>query len=234
MKTAPFYVIGNWKSNKTIEEAVIWVQDFTSYWKKQPYNPQLVKVILCAGYTHLTTFASLIQLSNLPLELGAQDVSPYPSGTYTGAISAVMLKGLVRYVLIGHSERRKHFRETEEELHNKVEQAKAQQIKPIYCVQNDKIPIPESVSLVGYEPSWAISGGDPYATKPETPENANNVADSIKRTTKQTLRLIYGGSTTPENVVSYRNQQNIDGVLPGGTSLKADTFYNLILNASSV
>ena len=234
MKKNPFLVVGNWKSNKTVDEAVIWMQDFCTRWKKQPYDPEKVKVILCAGFTHLTTLASLIQLSKLPLELGAQDVSPYPHGTYTGAISAAMLHNLIHFSLIGHSERRNHFGETEEILFQKIDQAKKHHIEPIYCVQNENMPIPESVTLVGYEPSWAISHGDPYATKPETPENANQVAGLIKKTTERPLKVIYGGSTTPENVVLYKNQPYIDGVIPGGASLKPDTFYNLILNASSV
>ena len=228
MRSTPFYIIGNWKSNKTVGEAVIWMQDFATLWKSQPYDAQKVKVILCASFSHLTTLASLIQLNNLPLELGAQNISPFPVGAYTGEVSAAMLKDLVRYTLVGHSERRKHFHEGQEDLPQKIKEAKSVGLTSIYCIQNETDDIPADLSFVAYEPVWAIGTG-----KPETAEAANSVAASIKQEYPK-LTIIYGGSVTPENVAEYAKMEEIGGVLPGGASLKPDTFYNLILNANSV
>lgn len=231
MTPTPFFIVGNWKSNKTIAEAILWMQDFAALWKKQPISSERIKIILCPAFIHLAQLASLIELQRLPLALGAQDVSPYTNGTYTGGTSAEMLQGLVSYVLVGHSERRQHFHEQDEELAKKVERLRQFGIKPIYCVQKPDQDIPQGCTLVAYEPVWAISRGDPYATKPESAENANQVASIYKQKYGNHLKILYGGSTNPDNVADYLKQKNLDGILPGGASLKPDIFYDLIRNA---
>ncbi len=232
MPSTPFVIVGNWKSNKTIDEAIHWFQDFSVLWTKQPIVTEQIKIILCPAFIHLTQLTSFIDSHHLPIALGAQDVSPYESGTYTGGISAEMLKRLVSYSLVGHSERRQHFHEQEAELIKKVERLRKAGIEPIYCVQKPDQEIPQGCNLVAYEPVWAISRGDPYATKPESAENANQIASQLKQKYGTNLKIIYGGSTNPDNVASYVKQEFLDGILPGGASLKADTFYHLIRNAS--
>lgn len=232
MRNSPFMIIGNWKSNKTVVEALSWFEEFNSLWKKEPFDTTKTQVILCPAYIHLKNAADLIKSYELPVELGAQDLSAYPNGTYTGEVSAEMVGDLVKFSIIGHSERRKFLHETEGELALKIKEAISAQISPIYCIQDKSMLIPEDCQIVAYEPVWAISHGDPYQTKPETPENADFAAGEIKKSCNHAVQVIYGGSTTPENVASYVTKPNIDGVLPGGASLKADVFYRLIQNAS--
>lgn len=228
MPTAPFYVIGNWKSNKTIDEVVIWARDFETLYKKQPFSPAKVKVVVGVPFPLLTTLKSLVMLKRLPFELAAQNVSSYPAGAYTGEICAEMIKDMVSFSLVGHSERRKYFKETDEDLVHKVEQARLAGIEPVYCVQDEAMAVPEQVKFVGYEPVWAIGTG-----KAETAENANQVAGNIKKRLNRAVTVIYGGSVTADNVNTYVKMEHIGGVLPGGASLKPDTFYNLILNAAT-
>jgi triosephosphate isomerase len=176
----------------------------------------------------------MLELSRIPMLLGAQDISPFSSGTYTGAVSGHMIKDLVSYVLVGHSERRNNFGEREPELLEKMIKLKEVNLEPIYCVQDEKTRVPDTCHLVGFEPPWAISSGDPTKGHPDSPEHASEVIAIIKKSSTQAISVFYGGSTTSENVAGYANQLAIDGVIPGGASLKAETFYNLIKNASTV
>lgn len=223
-----FYIVGNWKSHKTLEEAVIWWQDFTTLWKKQPIATDKVKIVLCPAILHLTTLSSLISLNQIPLDLGAQDISAYPQGAYTGQTSAEVLKDLVAYSLIGHSERRKYCKEESDELEKKAAMCKASGIEPIFCVQEPDAKVPNTCSIAAYEPVWAIGTGTP-----ETPENANQVAGAFLKTHPHIKKVLYGGSVTDKNVADYRAQTHIGGVLPGGASLSAQTFHSLIYHATN-
>jgi len=223
VRTTPFFIIGNWKSNKTVESAVQWFQDMQTLWRKEPLDMTGVTVILCPSLLHLTTLTSLVKLFKLPLQFGAQDISANLSGAYTGDVSAEMLAPLVEYTLVGHSERRKYHAENETELQKKVDQAAKAGIEPVYCVQDAKMTIPDNCKIAAYEPVWAIGTG-----KAETAENAGQVAGQLKARHPQITTIIYGGSVTHENVVSYVQTTSLDGVLPGGASLEAQKFYELI------
>ncbi len=187
---------------------------------------EYVTVVVCIPFTILSIFRYHIQQLKLPIQLGAQDVSPYPDGAYTGAVSARQLKELCDWVIIGHSERRKYFRETDIVLAQKVDQAKDAGLKIIYCVPDENVIVPQGVDVIAYEPIWAIGTG-----KTDTPENASTVIETIKKKTGVTS-VIYGGSVTPENVASFVTQPAIDGVLSGGASLDPEKFYRLIESAS--
>lgn len=202
-------VVGNWKSNKTVGEAQEWLAKFKNANKN---------VILCVPYT-------LLPIMKGPFMLGAQDVSPFGDGAYTGEISARQIKEFADWVIIGHSERRKNFNETDEMLAKKAEQAKLAGLKIIYCVSDDTSPVPAGVDVVAYESVWAIGTG-----RSDTPENANTVIATIKAKS-QISTVIYGGSVTAENVASFIKQPAIDGVLPGGASLDPEKFSALIQNA---
>lgn len=215
-------IAGNWKSNKTTADALRWLQAYKNHIGSVP---SYITVILCVPFTLLYTVKEKIQEYSLPLVLGAQNVSPFPDGAQTGEESARMVRDLADWVIIGHSERRKNFGETDEILAKKVEQAKSAGLKIIYCVPNDSTGIPNGVDVVAYEPVWAIGTG-----KTDTPENANSVITNIKAKS-QVPTVLYGGSVTPVNVASFITRPSIDGVLPGGASLDPETFAALIGNA---
>ncbi|MGH7203545.1 MAG: triose-phosphate isomerase family protein, partial [Candidatus Levyibacteriota bacterium] len=158
--------------------------------------------------------------------IGAQDISPFASGAYTGEVNANQIKEFAQYAIIGHSERRKYFREDDEMLIKKVRMALAEGIIPIFCVASADTFIPEGVELVAYEPLFAIGSG-----KADTPEDAEEIARAIKEKNADVKTVIYGGSVNPENVHSFTSMPSVDGVLPGGASLDTQKFTQLITNA---
>ncbi len=217
------FIAGNWKSKKTTEEARVWHDAFASLMKG--VSIEGATVVVCPPYTALPGLHWLLKTSGLSVALGAQDVSGFGEGAYTGEVTAAMVKEVADWVLIGHSERRKYFGETDEQLQKKVEQANAAGVKVIYCVQDDTTIVPSGVDVVAYEPVWAIGTG-----KTDSPENANAVVTSIKSKTG-VATVLYGGSVVAENVASFVSQSAIDGVLPGGASLDPQKFASLITNA---
>ncbi len=218
-------IVGNWKSNKTILEARKWLQEWNVQFPISNIQWKNATVVLCVPYTLLYPLKQEIDQLKLPINLGAQDVSPFPDGAYTGEVSARQIKELADWVIIGHSERRKYFRETDEVLAQKVDQAKSAGLHIIYCVGDKETTTPPGVDAAAYEPVWAIGTG-----KSDTPENAGEVIREIKVKTN-IAEVIYGGSVTQENVASFVSQESIDGVLPGGASLDPEKFANLIKNA---
>jgi triosephosphate isomerase len=209
------FIAGNWKSNKTAQEANAWIDTFSM---ESANNT----VVLCAPYTLLGVLQYRIKEKKLPLFLAAQNVSAFPEGAYTGEVTARQVKEFADWVVIGHSERRKYFGETDEILATKTKLAHEAGLKVIYCVQDDTTVVPDGVEVVAYEPVWAIGTG-----KTDSPENANSVIKAIKEKTHTPI-CIYGGSVTPENVKSFVETEYIDGVLPGGASLDPQKFQNLI------
>lgn len=219
-------IAGNWKSNKTTVEAKEWLADFKIQALK--ITEEQVTIILFVPFTLLYPLKEAIAADHLPILLGAENVSPFPEGAETGEESASMVKDLADWVIIGHSERRKNFGETDDMLAKKVAEAKKAGLKIIYCVPDANTVVPEGVDVVGYEPVWAIGTG-----KTDSPENANSVTRAIKAKT-HVQTVIYGGSVTPANVASFVKEEYIDGVLPGGASLQAESFAGLIFAATQV
>jgi triosephosphate isomerase (TIM) len=211
------YVIGNWKSNKTVEEARKWLNNFSKLYR--PHDN--TQVILCVSYIHVPL------MRGVPFSLGVQDISPFDQGAYTGEIAVSQLDGLVEYCLVGHSERRKYFNEDDKLLEAKIKQAKESGIEPIFCVQSADISIPSQVEIVAYEPVDAIGTG-----KPADPVECCNIIKKIKRERSNVKTGIYGGSVNSENIATFFSQSDIDGVLPGGASLDAEEFAKIIENAS--
>jgi len=217
------YVIGNWKSNNTVKDALIWLEKFA-----QLYIPtDTVKTILAPGYMHIPVLANKIQELKLRLELAGQDLSPFDKGAHTGEICASQLAEYAKYSLVGHSERRSQIGETDTVLAKKVHLAKTNGIEPIFCVQSINTPIPDEVSIVAYEPVEAIGSGHA-----DSPSHANDTLGQIKKQHPFLKIGIYGGSVKPDNAASLTNQPHIDGVLPGGASLKPDLFAEIIKNVS--
>lgn len=218
------FIIGNWKSNKTVPETIAWLR-FMKEHKAELEQLEQKDIIICASYTLLYTLHSFIKEYALPIKIGAQDISPFDAGAYTGEVHGAQIKEFADYVIIGHSERRKYFHEDDDLLAKKVTMAKKYELNTIYCVPDDKTSIPDGVPVVAYEPVFAIGSGTP-----DTPENAEAVITSIKRQ-HDLQNIIYGGSVTGENVASFTNQQSISGVLPGGASLDPQAFLSIIQHA---
>jgi triosephosphate isomerase len=212
------YIIANWKSNKLLEETHSWVE---SVGPKLEHREDVV-VIVCPPSLYLGDVAKAAQVHGGLLKVGSQNVSPFSFGSYTGEETAGMIKQFGEYSIIGHSERRKNFGETDEILIEKVKQALEAEVKPVFCVQDEHTPIPEGVEVVAYEPVFAIGTGTP-----DTPDNANSVCGKIKEA-HQNVVVLYGGSVTSENAKQFLEQEHISGLLIGKASLDAEEFIKIV------
>ncbi|NLY30533.1 MAG: triose-phosphate isomerase [Firmicutes bacterium] len=242
-------IAGNWKMNKTPEEAAALCRELL------PLLGELTdrEVVLCPPFTALTAVKEVIEGTDVAL--GAQNVFYEDSGAYTGEVSPPMLKALgVKYVIIGHSERREYFGEADEMVNRKVKAAIAHGLLPILCVGETleqresgitetlvKSQIKKAFSdvsaddalkvVVAYEPIWAIGTG-----KTATSEEANRVIGLIRATlgeiyggsTAEAIRIQYGGSVKPENIAELMQEPEIDGALVGGASLEAESFARIV------
>lgn len=215
------FFIANWKSHKTLSET----KDFLQTVAPLLSENERQTIILCPPFPLLSFCHHYIQEQHLPIALGAQDISQFGEGAYTGEVNGKCLRDFVSYVIIGHSERRNYFHETQGILMQKVQQALAANITPIYCVSSEKQPIPKNVTIVAYEPLDAIGTG-----KPENPEIVEQITRSIQEKNEVSY-ILYGGSVTPDDVSNYTRLSSINGVLVGGASLDAITFAQLVQHA---
>ncbi|TSC63668.1 MAG: triosephosphate isomerase (TIM) [Microgenomates group bacterium Gr01-1014_93] len=216
------WIIANWKDNKTIAEALDWISQVGPKLEKR----ENIKVVVCPTFTAIEEVKKAVMVGNFPIMVGAQDLSPYPEGAFTGEEAAGILKQFVDLAIIGHSERRQKFNETDEIIAQKVKQALNHQIIPLVCVQNGETLVPEGVKLIAYEPIFAIS-----TDNPDSPENAEKVAETFKQKYGDELEVLYGGSVTSENIGGFLNRGNLNGVLVGGASLGAEEFLKIIYAA---
>jgi triosephosphate isomerase (TIM) len=240
---------GNWKMNKTPSESVVLAQAI----RDAVAEVASVDRVICPPYVALSAVHGAIQGSSIAL--GAQNMHWADSGAYTGEISAPMLKGLADYVIIGHSERRQYFAETDEIVNKKLHAALTHGIIPIVCVgetlaQNEARETHAVVGLqvqaalegvdgsqlqqviIAYEPIWAIGTG-----RAATAQQAQTTCGETVRGTlaalygdaiAQTVRILYGGSTNAKNIGEIMQQPDIDGALIGGASLKADDYSAMV------
>ncbi len=245
-------IAGNWKMNKTVAEALDLVQDLV----REVQQVKEVDVVICPAFTALGEVSKKVIDTNI--RLGAQNMSEQAAGAYTGEIAAEMLKEfLVRYVILGHSERRQYQEETDSLISKKALAAHAASIKPIVCVgetleqrdsgvTNDVVGSQVKGSLAGltssqmletiiaYEPVWAIGTG-----KTASSEQAQEVHHFIRGVLSdlhgdevaRQVRIQYGGSVKPGNARELMSQPDIDGALVGGASLDAKSFSEIILNS---
>ena len=239
-------IAGNWKMNKTAVEAEALINELKPLVAKS--KPE---VVICVPYTDLWVAKEAIKGSKI--KLGAENVAWADSGAFTGEISAEMLKEIgVEYVIIGHSERRQYFGETDESVNMRLHQALKNDLKPIVCVGETllereknktkkvlKKQILEGLKgvtdftnvVIAYEPVWAIGTG-----KTATAEDANKTIGFIRSLVKKTwgaevaksLRIQYGGSMKPSNAKELMAMRHIDGGLIGGASLKAQDFASIV------
>lgn len=218
------FFIANWKSNKTGKEAKEWLHEFTVH-SSQFTDSKENTIILCPQFPLLSLCHEFITRHELSLAIGAQDISPFIEGAYTGAVAGKLIREFASYVIIGHSEARKYFHQTQEELSQKVAMALSVGLTPIYCVSEKTEKIPTGVTVVAYEPLAAIGSG-----RPDNPEDVEAVAGFIKEK-NDVLYVLYGGSVTPESVTQYTSLASIQGVLVGGASLSANKFASIIQHA---
>lgn len=241
-------IAGNWKMNNTTDEAIKLVEEI-----KAGMGETEVRVIVCCPFTILGEMKKALEGSNI--KLGAQNIHWEDNGAYTGEISADMLKEQgVEYVIIGHSERRQYFNETDDTVNKKVLKALKEGLFPILCVgetleerETNKTydvvkeqilkgleniePTAMKDVVVAYEPIWAIGTG-----KTATPEEANSVIAYIRNVIKdkygeeisEIVPIQYGGSVKAANATEIMNQTDIDGALVGGASLKAEEFLGIV------
>ena len=240
-------IAGNWKMNKTVSESV----EFIEKLKKEELDKE-VECVVCAPFISLERLS--VASKNTAIKLGAQNVSQYDNGAYTGEISTSMLKDLnMEYVILGHSERRQYFLETNEVINQKVQKVLSSKMTPILCVgetleeresgkMNDVIAIQIKEGLanlsfeqakgvvVAYEPIWAIGTG-----KTATSDQANEMAMFIRKQLRklfqdvaEDISILYGGSVKPNNIKEIMVQSDIDGALVGGAALKVDSFAELV------
>ena len=244
-------IAGNWKMNMLPNEAM----EFITRLSECTYEAKS-EIVLCVPYTDL--FYSLLTAQNTKIKIGAQNMHWEETGAYTGEVSGKMLKVInVEYVIIGHSERRQYFAETDETVNKKVKSAFKYNLKPIVCVgetleqkeegkTNEVITNQTKLALEGlsteqvknviiaYEPIWAIGTG-----KTATSEDANNSIKEIRNEIKNiygeevanVVSILYGGSVKASNAKELFETSDIDGALVGGASLKVEEFKNIIMSA---
>lgn len=218
------WIIANWKSNKNIAEALQWVETVGPELPKR----ENLKVAVCPTFVCLEEVKKTILVGGYPLIVGSQDLSPFDDGEYTGEETARILQDIVDLSILGHSERRQNFGETNGMVEEKVNQAREYNIEPLVCVQNEGTPVPGGVKLVVYEPVFAIGTGNP-----DTPDNANNVASTLKAR-YDAVEILYGGSVTSENAGAFLKQDNISGLLIGRASLEAEEFIKIVKAAQKL
>lgn len=230
------FIVANWKSNKTSSEALAWLQELAT----QIYNNQNQEIIVCPSFTLLPAMRTFIKENNLPIKLGVQDLSPFAEGAYTGAIAPKQAKEFVTHAIIGHSERRRLFHETNEDVIAKVKQAIAHEITPILCISDmaqldhylsqDQTLIENADNIIFvYEPPSAISGGGAFHA--ESADVANQNAGEVSKKIGKKVSTLYGGSVNPQNKEELFSKENIEGGLIGQASLDPKSFMQLISNS---
>ena len=240
------FIAGNWKMNTTATEAERLVLEMLEGLDRI----EGVEKVVCPPFVSLVGISMMLQGSSI--KLGAQNMYFEAKGAYTGEISPVMLRELCEFVILGHSERRWYFGETDEIVNNKVKAALANRLKPILCVgerlnENEAGKTEEVVSrqvsaalrdvepvrdlVIAYEPVWAIGTGKAASGK-QAVATIQFIRDVLAKLWNkgiaQDLRILYGGSVTSANIAEFVSHSGIDGALVGGASLKVEEFVGIV------
>lgn len=241
-------IAGNWKMNKTVAEARELVAEMIPFLK----DVQGVTTVLCTPAPALLPVSAM--LAGISIGLGAQNMHWEANGAFTGELAPAMVAEFGQYVILGHSERREYFCETDETVNKKVRAAQSSGLTPIVCVGEtldeneanrtsevvsrqikaglqDVDPVNAAKLVIAYEPIWAIGTG-----RAATGEMANATIKTIRAVlaemfgaeTAQQIRILYGGSVKGSNASEYFGQSDIDGALVGGAALKADDFVKIV------
>ncbi len=245
-------IAGNWKLNKKTAEAIALANGL----KRQLYDVNEVDILICPVFTVLADVKEVVAETNV--RLGAQDVYWEEEGAFTGEVSAPMLKDVgAEFVIIGHSERRQYFGETDETVNKKIKAALGAGLTPVVCVGenleqregNQTMEVirgqceqslaglsPDQMGrlIIAYEPVWAIGTGK-TATADQAQEAHQFIRELlVKMADKETasgIRILYGGSVKPDNAAELVGRPDIDGALVGGASLKEDSFVRIVQNS---
>jgi triosephosphate isomerase len=246
------FIAGNWKMNTTASEAERLVLEML----EKLDRIEGVEKVLCPPFVSLVGLSMMLQGSSI--KLGAQNMYFEAKGAYTGEISPLMLGELCEFVILGHSERRWYFGETDEIVNRKVKAALANKLKPILCVgerleENEAGRTEEVVNrqvkaalngiepvrdlVIAYEPVWAIGTGKAASGK-QAAATIQFIRDVLaklwNKSIAQDLRILYGGSVTGANIAEFISHPEIDGALVGGASLKADEFVNIVEKTAEI
>ncbi|NEO06549.1 MULTISPECIES: triose-phosphate isomerase [Moorena] len=233
-------IAGNWKMYKTQAETAEFLKGFLPELEQTPIERE---VVLCAPFTDLGVMSEHVQ--NTPVQIGAQNIHWENAGAYTGEIAGGMLKEIgVRYVIVGHSERRQYFGETDETVNKRLHAAQRHGLIPILCVgetkaqrdagetediitkqlEKDLVNVDQQNLVIAYEPIWAIGTGDTCDAS-----EANRIIGLIRSKLKEAnVPIQYGGSVKPKNIDEIMAQSEIDGVLVGGGSLEPASFARIV------
>jgi triosephosphate isomerase len=242
-------IAGNWKMHKTVSQAI----ELVAGLKRELYDEAGTEIVICPPFTALGPIGEIVQGS--PIQLGAQNLYWEAEGAYTGEVGAAMLKDVgCRFVIIGHSERRRLFGETNETVNRKINAALSEGITPIVCIGETLDKREHGVTdqvldkqmggslaglgetallhcIIAYEPVWAIGTGHTA-----TPEQAAAAHETIRhwlrghynKGVSEKLRILYGGSVTPQNIKVLMANEEIDGALVGGASLSIESFSKIV------
>lgn len=246
-------ICGNWKMNSNHLEAIQMIQKL--HYRLEPDDYERVEVVVAPPFTSLRSAQTVIEVDRMRIGLGAQNVFWEDEGAYTGEVSAPMLAKLsVSYVIVGHSERRQHFGETDETVNKRLQAVIRHDMTPILCVGEtlDEREAGSATDVVvgqlrgalkgidgdavgrmaiAYEPVWAIGTG-----RNATPDDAGEMCEAIRievgelagSAAYESVRVLYGGSVNPGNIKSLMAKRHIDGALVGGASLDPDTFASVV------
>jgi triosephosphate isomerase len=239
------FIAANWKMNKTVGETQAFLNEFMPLVR----DVKDVDIVIAPPFTSLSAAAALMKGSNV--FLSAQDIFYEEKGAYTGEISPVMLIDICcTHVIIGHSERRQYFKETDEILNKKVKAALKNNLQVIFCIgesleereagktfevltreiEAGLKDIPSDNIVVAYEPIWAIGTGKTATTEQaqEAHKYIRERLSALYGDAAQDIRILYGGSVTPDNIDALMACADVDGALVGGASLKADSFARIV------
>ncbi|MGM5482791.1 MAG: triose-phosphate isomerase [Nanobdellota archaeon] len=238
-------IAANWKEHKTNEETIKFLEKLN-----QEINDTNSEIIIAPSFVALKDAKEHAGIT----KIAAQNMFYQEQGAFTGEVSPKMIKSFCDYVILGHSERRGLFYETDKDVNKKAKKALEYEIKPIICIgetkkQRDEGKASEIITsmlkkclegitepnfVIAYEPVWAISGGD-CSKKPATPQDAQEMHNLIRKELSklyqdksQEIHIIYGGSVKPENISKIMAQKDVDGVLVGGCSLETESFVKII------